>query len=865
MRDTQTSGLGFVGQSVPRVEDARLLTGRGRFVADVDPPGVLHAAFLRSPYPHATIARVDAGAARRAPGVHAVFTGAEINARTHPFPPFLMLPGLYTPPFQAMAADKVRFAGDLVALVLADSRARAEDALELIEVDYELLTPVATMAQALNPSSQPVWAKAGSNVLYDHTDTYGEVDSVFAGADRVFTERFSCARQSNQPMETRGSVYELDPATGHLTVHSATQSSHLLRWAIAALTDKRSMRGSLRSVVANKQRRAAFLHGAKSFLGEQKENLAKQDNRGTAQQMKKDPATLLHLNRIGLGLLGRDDFPTVVAQDLGGGFGSKGAVGREEVALAAAAIDLGRSVKWIEDRVESLLDGGHAREEDLTMSVAVDDDGTLRGLRVDLVVDQGAFPGFPIGAAFITRIMKVMFPGAYRFEAFELRTRVVSTNKGRYLAYRGPWANETWARERIIDVAARGLRLSPVEIRRKNMFGDEHYPATMITGPTLDTTMSTRKTLDRAVEVVESWFGAAGAGLAAFETARAEAAAAGRHLGLGFACYHEAAPGPPDYFDAINPGSGMFTAEEARTTVEADGSIVVYTSQMPHGQSHQTTYAQVVADELGVALDAVELVWGDTERTPFSLLGTGGSRGGPIGGGAAKYSAREVRRLVNERAADLLEASPDDIEIIGGNIHVAGVPARGMTYAELAAEVTKTPGQADTGRAFDVVQSYAGKGDGGWSCATHVCVVDLDLDTGKVRIPHYAVVEDCGPIINPAIVDGQVRGGVAQGIGAVLYEHAAYDDAGNLQTTTYLDYLIPTAAEIPHVEVHHLETHSEGGENDFRGVGEGGMIGAPAALTNAIEDALASRGVRITEQYLPPYRILELAGVIAPD
>ena len=464
--------------------------------------------------------------------------------------------------------------------------------------------------------------------------------------------------------------------------------------------------------------------------------------------------------------------------------------------------------------------------------------------------------------------MTWMQPGSYRFEAYEQRSRIVATNKGKYVAYRGPWANETWVRERMVDVVARELGLSPTAIRRKNMYGAEDFaadtPPTMLTGPALDVTMSVRDTLDRAVELAD---------LEGFERDRAAAAAEGRVLGIGFASYHEAAPGPPGFFEFVAPGTSALIDQPARATVDADGRVRVFTPQMPHGQSHETTYAQIAADELGVGIDDVEIVYGDTSRTPFELLGTGGSRGGPVGGGAVRKTSRTLRRELLEAAAEMLEASVDDIEIVGGNLHVAGVPARGVTFAEVARHRLAThdgsEGAAASGDvagevAFEVNERYDGAGDGGWSVATHVCWVDVDLETGVVRIPRYLVVEDCGPVINPAIVDGQVRGGVAQGIGAVLYERVAYDDEASLQSTTYLDYLVPTAMEIPRIEIEHLETLSPG-ENDFRGVGEGGMIGAPAAITNAIEDALASRGVRITEQYLPPSRILELAGVIEPD
>lgn len=847
---------GLVGQSVRRVEDDRLLRGNGQYVADLDPEGVLHAVFVRSPMAHATITSIDASEARKAPGVAAVITGAEMQATTHPFPPFLMLPGLYTPLYHALSVDKVRLVGDPVAIVLAESRALAEDAVELVEVDYEPLDAVADIAAALSPTSEPLWSKADGNVMMDHTDTFGDIDSVFAGADRVITERFECQRQSNQPMETRGSLVDFD-ADGHMTIHNATQSSHMLRWIVAALTDKQSIRASLKAIATNKERRSGFISGMKEFMGANKDELANQDNAGTKSQLKRDKSFLKHANTIGLGLLGKSDYPTVKAQDIGGGFGAKGSIAREDIAVAAAAIAVRRPVKWIEDRTENLMDGGQAREEDITVSIAVDNDGTFRGLRVDMVIDQGAYPGFPVGAPMTSKMIKAMFPGSYKWDAYEIRSRIVATNKGKYVAYRGPWANETWARERMIDVTASALNMSPAEIRLKNMIGEDDMPTAMITGPTIDNTMSTRKTLEHALSLID---------MEQFEIDKAEAATRGHCLGLGIASYHEAAPGPPNYWDSVHPGTGMLTPEEGHATVEADGSVVIYTSQMPHGQSHETTYGQVAADELGVAIENVKLVYGNTEKTSFSLLGTGGSRGGPVGGGVVRKTSREVRRQIVEKAADMLECSVEDVDIIDGNIHVAGVPARGLTFAAVAEQAAADGAKGERhGAPFEVRDSYDGAGDGGWSVATHVCIVDIDLGTGKVTFPRYLVVEDCGPIINPAIVDGQVRGGVAQGIGAVLYEQATYDEDANLQSATYMDYLLPTAMEIPEVEVHHLETHSEGFENDFRGVGEGGMIGAPAAITNAVEDALKPYNARVTTQYLPPTKILELAGVIQPD
>ena len=837
----------LVGSSVTRKEDRRLLIGKGAYVADVVVDGMVHAAFLRSPHPHAEIVRVDVAKARRSPGVVAVYTGEEMKAKTNPFVNFAMLAGLYSPVFWPLATDRVRMVGDPVALVIATSRAQAEDALEHIDVEYRLLRPVGTMAAALSPGSEQLWPKNGSNVVYEHTDTFGDVDSVFASAEHVFTERFSSHRQSNQPMETRGCVAEVTPS--ELVFHSATQSAHSLRWILAIGTSRAGAVETLKALKANRDRLKSFGKGAKEFLTANKDELSKNDNAGMIHQVRRDPSTLRHIGRLFSNTLALDarHLPRVVAGDIGGAFGVKGHPSREDVAVCAAAIDLGRSVKWIEDRVEHLTVGGTARDETITMSMAVDNGGHILGMRADLVVDQGAYPAVPFGAPLFTRIMKVMMPGTYRPEAFELRTRVVATNKAHYVAYRGPWANETWARERMLDIVARRLGLSATEIRLRNMYGADELPVRMITGPTLDREMSAKATLERAIELAD---------LGAFRTVQSQARESGKLLGVGFATFHEAAPGPPDFADALLPGGAMLSSEPIRTVLEADGTVSVFTQQVPHGQSHETTFAQVVADELGVPFDQVNVVFGDTNRTPFGLMGTGGSRGGPMAGGGSMFAARDLRKQILDQAAGLLEAAVEDVEITDGTIHVAGVPSRGISFADVAGEVRRV-GQAELTSSV----SYDG-GRGGWVQATHVCFVEIDPDTGMVSIPRYVVVEDCGDLINPAVVDGQIRGGVAQGVGAVLYEKVAYDADANFQSSTFIDYLIPTAMEIPPVEIHHLQTPTDKPAN-FRGVGEGGMVGAPAAITNAIEDALAHLGVTVTEQYLPPTRILELMGVIA--
>ena len=857
----------LVGTKVARVEDPRLLTGTGRYVDDVTVPGMLHAHFVRSPFAHAVIRGIDVDAARRHPGVVGVYTGGDMEALTHPFMGILPLPGLYNPVYFALAVDRVRVVGDPVALIIAATRYVAEDAGQLVVVDYEELPPIATIEHALDPSRPAIWPAPAGNVLQRDRAEYGDVDSTFAGADRVVREQFVQHRYSNQPMETRGCVAEVDPVAGTVQYHAATQNTHLLKWSLAALTGRRPVWESLVEIVRQRDRLALLATRAKALGQANKaaaidpatkaapleepigEGLSAPISPGKAmaQALLREPIRIVHLARMVLGLLARDPvtLPRVTAQDVGGAFGAKVLPTREDVAVLAAAVDLGRSVKWIEDRNEHLLIGGQAREETLDVEAAVRDDGTLLGLRVHMTMDQGAYPAFPFNAAMYPLMIRTMIPGPYRVPALAFTTTLTASNKATYVAYRGPWAVETWVRERVLDIAARELGIGRDEIRLRNIFGTDELPRKMLTGPTLDVRMSARTTLERALEIAD---------LEQWPERQAEARAEGRVLGLGFATFIEAAPGPPDFQESIMPGGsgGLVGGEPARSVLEADGTVSVYTQQMPHGQGHETTLAQVAADELGVPIEQVRVRYGDTSLTPFGLAGTGGSRSAPMAGGAVTYSARALRGHILDVAADLLEATRDDLVVDEGAIHVAGVPSITVSFADVAGARPGAPLRGD----FD----YDG-GEGGWAQATHVCWVEVDLHTGRVHIDRYVAVEDCGELINPAVVDGQISGGVVQGIGAVLYEKSVYDDQGNFQAGTFMDYLLPTAAEVPDIEIHHVETPTDI-EINYRGVGEGGMIVAPAALTNAIEDALAHLGVRITEQYLPPTRILELAGVI---
>jgi carbon-monoxide dehydrogenase large subunit len=767
----------YTGASIKRSEDPRILTGAGRYVDDIKLPGMLHAAFVRSPMAHARVLAVDASAARALPGVIAVYTGAEVEAMTVPGPDALsaLLGGSGpAPEFTLLATDKVRFVGDPVAVVIAESRYLAEDGCELVTVEYDGLPPVTHAAFALDPGSPPLFANLGDNIVGPHSrHEFGDVEATFAGADRVFDFHIDVHRHQNVPMEGRGCVASYDPAAGAMTMYAATQSVHVSKIAVAM--------------------------------------------------------------RLGM----EQDKVRVLAGDIGGSFGLKIGASREELAAAAASRDLGQPVKWVEDRGENLTASGQAREESFDVRAAVSNDGDLLGLDVRMVIDTGSYPGM---GTMVPGIIEAMLPGPYQMAALGFESTAVTTNKPTYVAYRGPWASETFVRERALDLIAKDLGLDPLEIRLRNVAARTVPPAVMLTGRPL-AGVTTRESLDRVAELVD---------LPAFRRRQAEARAQGRYLGVGVATFIEAAPGPR------SPGgaSGPLGTELMRLRLDEDGIVVLFTGQMPHGQGHQTTLAQIAADEFGVPFDQVRVVVGDTDVVPFGL--TGGSRSATMTGGVALHGARQLKAKVLAFASDLMEASAQDLEITDGNVWVRGDPASAVPVSEIARQAAS--GQFSDGEAavnLEVEAAFDG-GEGGWSGGSHCAIVDVDVETGLVTIERYVAVEDCGALINPAVVEGQIRGGVAQGIGAVLLERSAYDEDGNNQSATFMDYLLPTACDIPRIEIAHLETVPLDADVNFRGVGEGGMIVAPPTLVNAIEDALAPFGVRIYEQHLPPARILEL-------
>ncbi len=783
------AGARSVGARVTRVEDPRILSGHGRYIDDVVLPGMLHAAFFRSQVPHGRLHSLDVSDARRLPGVVAVYTGEDMKrltqaAQVASVSGMNLTPGMKLPTFYPLVTDKVRHIGDPIALVVAESRYVAEDALELIVEDIETLQPVVTYEEALDPGRPALFEEVGDNVNLQTALPLGDIEAAFARADRIVRAEVQVHRHQPVPMECRGIIASWDTGADQLTIHVSHQSPHMFRMIVPGYV----------AVPAERIR--------------------------------------------------------VLAGDVGGGFGLKNSVSREDLAVIAASTDLGRPVKWIEDRMEHLATAGQAREEMAAIEAAVSDDGLLFGVRMNVKVNIGAYPCDPFPGSMQAFSIPLFFQGPTRLEALEAASTAVFTNKATYVSYRGPWATGDFLRERLLDLVARDLGMDPIDVRRRNYVRRDEPPLAMLTGrPFLGVT--TIESVDQVSRLID-WDG--------FRARQLAARAEGRYLGIGLASYLEGAPGPRA------PGQtapDILGNETARLYLEPDGRLVIVTRQQPHGQGHETTLAQVAADELGIRFEDITVRYGDTDITPPALVGTGGSRAATMANGAVLHAARVLREKVLSAAADMLEASDADLELRHGIIMVKGTPSIRLALSELTSAVSEQPEDfgPDTDRDLTVTLTFDG-GTQGWSGGTHCCIVEVDVETGLVHFERYVVVEDCGVAVNPAIVEGQIRGGVAQAIGAVLLEKAAYDHDGQYLASTFMDYLLPDSVSVPRLEIHHVETVLTDPDVNFRGVGEGGMIVAPAAIVNAIEDALAPFGVRITEQHLPPARILELVGTV---
>jgi carbon-monoxide dehydrogenase large subunit len=776
--------MSLIGAPVRRVEDGRLLAGRGRYVADIVLPRMAHAAFLRSQHAHARLAGVDTRAAGALPGVVACLTGEELKAHARALRAESRMTGYRTTEFPPIARGKVRFAGEAVAVVVADSRYAAEDALDAVDVAYEPLPAVVDAETAMGAGVPLVHEEVATNLLLSRAFVQGDVEAALAGAAVVVRDRFRFRRHAGITLENRACLADYDPGTETLTLWSATQVPGIVRDVLADILD----------IPAHRLR--------------------------------------------------------VVAPDVGGGFGVKSAVYPEEVVVSVLARLLGRPVKWVGDRREDLMTSTQAWDELVDAELGLDAGGSILGLRARVVADVGAYSIHPWTAS-IEVIQVISFlPGPYRVPHYRGEAFGVATNKAPTGPYRGVGRPvSTFVTESLLERAGRRLGIDPVEVRRRNLIRPQDFPYRSPSGVVWDSG-SFLESLERAREACD------------YEAVRAEQRGR-RHgrrlLGIGLAAYVELT-GVGSAIPA-SPGATVSTGTEGATVrVDPGGTVTATFGVACHGQGHETTLGQVVAEELGARLEDVRVIEGDTAASPIGT-GTYASRSAVIAGGAAILASRTLREKIVAIAAHQLEVAAADLDVAAGRVSVRGAPDRSVSLREVArtayAGARRLPKGMEPGLE---VTRYYDPYFGTASNATHVAVVEVDLDTCAVAVRRLVVVEDCGRIINPLIVEGQSIGGVAQGVGAALLEEVVYDGDGQLLTGTLMDYLVPTATEVPSVEVVHLERPSPTTLGGFKGVGEGGTIGAPAAIANAVADALAPLGVDIAELPITPDRLFRLLG-----
>ena len=764
------------GAAIRRVEDPRFLTGQSEYVDDVRLPGTLAMALVRSPHARARILGIDAARAAALPGVVRIILGDEVRRRITPMRPDGIagkFPGTFKScEVSVVAADEVGFVGEVVAAIVATDRYVAEDAAELVEVDYEPLEAVVDPERALEPGSPLVHPEWGDNVMITNGLSAGDPAAAFAAADLTVQARFRMNRHCAAPMEGRAVLAAFEAPRRRLTVWSSTQSPHIVRTHLARTIDH--------------------------------------------------PEHLLR----------------VVAPDVGGGFGMKANVFPEEVLCALLARELGRPVKWVEDRRENLTASYHAKDIICYVELAAQKDGTILGAKGRFVVDAGADVACPWTPVIEPVQCILALPGAYKIAHVQTEAITVATNKGSTSPYRGVGLPAVqYAMEHAIDLAANKLGIDPAEMRRRNIMRKDDFPCTAATGLQYDSA-TPLESLEMALERID---------YAGFRRRQTEARARGRYLGIGISSMIEMTAFGWELFRGLGvttlEGAG---AESAHVRMDTGGSVTLSVGTLSHGQGHATAYAQLVADTLGIEVTDVTLVQGDTAATPFGW-GTWGSRSAVQGGGAILTASRRLREKILRIAGHTLEVSPQDLELADGLITVKGVPTKRLALKDLAHAVVygaDVPGDEEPG--LEAVCHY--KGQTPYANATHIAEVEVDPQTGHVAITRYLVIEDCGRMINPMIVEGQIAGGVAQGIGNALYEHLLYDDAGQLLTTSFMDYLLPTACDVPHIDFGHLETPSPITVGGVKGMGEGGAVAPPAAIANAIADALSPFGWRPIER-----------------
>jgi carbon-monoxide dehydrogenase large subunit len=786
MNDIATTA--FIGRSLPRREDRRLLTGRGQFIADFELPRMLHAVFVRSPLAHARIVAVDLTRAAAAPGVIAALSGPELAQLLPPVSDTqLALPSKWTTQVQhkfinpqqpLLAHDKVRHVGEAVAVIVAETRYAAEDAAQLVELDLDPLPAVLDLDASLGAGSPIVHDRFGTNLIGSFTVAKGDIERAMARAPHRLKRRFHHHRYAAMPMECRGVVGLHDSRTDTLTIWSSTQVVHWVR---------------------------------------------------------REAAAVLQLPEARI---------RCVALDVGGGFGVKGHVYPEDLLIPFLARRLGRPVQWIEDRREHLICSCHSRDQIHDVEIGFDDEGRILALRDSFAVDGGAWN--PIGAGVVYNTAAHL-PGPYKIGAMAIEARIAATNKTPNAPYRGAGRPEAaFAMERIVDIVAGELGLEPAEVRLRNMIRDDEMPYAIGMPyrdgePIVYDGGDYPAALEKALEAV--------GGLSAFRERQRAARDDGRLLGLGLGCYVE--------------GTGVGPFESALVRIESSGKIFVTSGACPQGQGMETIFAQVVADAWNVHPDDVVISLADTAGIAIGF-GTIASRTTVTLSAAIHGASEKLRTKVFAIAANLLECGPADLELRNGRVGIVGVPGVDVTLAKVAQAAR--PGW-DHGRPVGLDAGleetyYFEPPTVTWSYAVHAAVVEVDAETGHVRIENYAITHDCGVVVNPMLVEGQVVGGAVQGIGGALFEHIHYDATGQPLTTTLAEYMLPTAGEMPRLQLAHQ--HSPSPRNPFgvKGVGEGGPIAPPAAIANAVVDALRPLKVEFNETPIAPHQIVEAARAL---
>ncbi|WP_213454349.1 xanthine dehydrogenase family protein molybdopterin-binding subunit [Rhizomonospora bruguierae] len=761
----------MIGAPVRRREDRRLITGQGRYLDDLELPGAYEAAFVRTPHASARIRSIDTTAAARLPGVIGIWTGADLPELVKPIPPKVSNPLLRDMPRYPLPPERVHFVGEPVAVVVAESRYVAEDAVELIEVDYEVLPAVSSTTAALAPDAPRVHDELDDNVAIHVTQVAGEPEEALRTAPHRLSERFVIARGGGHSMECRGVAARYDVGTGQLTVWPSTQSPHYTRNMLA------------------------YFYG-----------------------------------------MDEDDVRVVVPRDSGGGFGPKAQFHGEDAVIPYVAMLLRHPVKWIEDRSENFVATMMERNQVHHVEVGFDDDGKLIVVKNVFEHDQGAY----CAGLQVPMITLSTLPGQYRIPNIHTELIGCYTNMVPTSSVRGAGRPQAVvAMERMMDRIAEHLGLDPAEVRLRNMIRADEFPykvgLTFRDGSPLTYDSGDFPSLTKAVLARFDYDGE--------RERQALARSAGRLVGIGLGAYVE--------------GCGLGPYEGARLRLTNDGTVLVTLAATPLGQGYETIYAQIASDAMGLDMEHIAVATGDTSRIPFGQ-GSFASRTTVTAGSATLQAGRELREKIFEVAAVLLGAPAEELCFQGDRVCAGGDPGRSVSLRDIVqvSNIGKHGITMPRGVPAGIeVTSYFSPERASYASGIHAATVEVDPDTGQIKILRYVIGHDCGNVINPLLVDGQVLGGFAHGIGNALYEESFYDDAGQPQSASYLDYSLPSAIEVPKVELVHQFTPSPLNPLGVKGAGEGGTIPVPATIANAVEDALRPFGARITSLPITPAKV----------